>query len=102
MKGEGPQAFEALLVEIRRLTDEIHLLAGAVLNGRQAAEYIGISVRNLHTLVRKGKIKRVALSENRFGFRRAELESYAAKNEKAVTDDTEAVVDRLYAEANGD
>lgn len=102
MKDEVPRILETLLVEVQELRGEIRYLTGGILNCERAADYLGISARNLHELVRRGRIKRVTLSQNRFGFCREELERYAAEQEETYTDPTEAVVERLYSEATGE
>ena len=67
------EILKALLVEVKELRSEMRSAKGGVLSCREAAQYLGISQRNLYSLLRQGKIKRVALSQSRFGFRRAEL-----------------------------
>jgi excisionase family DNA binding protein len=93
---------KALLVEVRELRNAVRLANGGMFRCEEAASYLGISQRNLYSLVREGEIRRVALSQNRFGFRRSELDRYAAEHEDVYRDDTDAVVDRLFSEANGD
>jgi len=96
------EILKALLVEVRNLRSEMRFANGGVLSCEEAASYLGISPRNLYHLVRQGKIRRVGLSQNRFGFRRVELDRYASEHEEVLSDDTDAVVNRLFAEANGD
>lgn len=88
-----------LINEVRKLRTEMRALTGAVMNREQAATYLGISVRNLHELVKQGLLKRVALSTGRYGFRREELDRYLASHENLYCDDGIETVDRLYAEA---
>jgi Helix-turn-helix domain len=76
-----------LLHEVRDLRADLRALTGAVLNREQAAGYLGLSVRNLHELVKRGLVKRVTLSTGRYGFRREELDRYLEENEHAILDD---------------
>jgi len=102
LEDSSTEILKALLVEVRKLRSEVRSANGGVLSCEEAANYLGISQRNLYYLLRQGKIKRVVLSPNRFGFRRVELDQYVVEHEEVLGDDAEAVVDRLFAEANGD
>ncbi|MBI5090903.1 MAG: helix-turn-helix domain-containing protein [Candidatus Hydrogenedentes bacterium] len=79
-KATGDAMMAALIEEVRGLRADLRALTGAVLNREQATSLLGISVRNLHDLVKQGSIKRVALSTGRYGFRREELDRYLSKN----------------------
>jgi excisionase family DNA binding protein len=90
-----------LLGEVKALRAEMKAARRAVLTRDEASDYLGISPRTLHSLVSEGKIKRVSLSEGRFGFRREELDRYAIEHEAAHEDVAESNGKRIYASAMG-
>jgi hypothetical protein len=56
-----------------------------VLKRTDAASYLGISERTLHSLRLEGKIKAVHLSPGRFVYRREELNRFLEDNERVFS-----------------
>ena len=81
-----PSTNEAILERLNSIEALLRVQNRATLRAKEAAEFLGVCPRTLHELVKAGKIKRVQLSDGRFGFRREEMERYAIENEAFYAD----------------
>jgi excisionase family DNA binding protein len=66
--------FEELLRRIVR--EELAEAREGWMNGREAAEYIGVSTDQLHNLVSEGRLPRHGQKGQRLRFRRCDLDAY--------------------------
>lgn len=78
-------SFSELLDEVKALRKDLRAARRGVLTREEAADYLRISVRNLHDLRSDGRIKAVQLSPARHGCRREELERFLEENEAGIS-----------------
>lgn len=95
---------ESIIQELKSIRAEIRVFSGAALSRTQAAGYLGVSVRTLDELCRRGKLRRVSLTSDRgkwgrYVFRVQELDSFLKRNEGKMPDSSEAEAQRIFDEA---
>ena len=86
---------EKILERLSSIEALLRVQNRATLRAKEAAEFLGVCPRTLHDLVKAGRIKRVQLSNGRFGFRREEMVRYACENEAFYADTDKAWLDAI-------
>lgn len=99
MNADERELLSTVLQEVRTLRAELKVSHRAVLSREEAAEYLGISPRSLHSLFERGELKRVEMGPGRVGYRREELHRYVVEHETVFQDTTQERGKQLYSEA---
>ena len=95
---------ETIIEELRKIRAEIRFSSGAALTRTQAADYLGVSVRTLDELCRRGRLRRVSLTSDtgkwgRHVFRVQELDSFLKQNEGKMPESSETAAQEIFDEA---
>ncbi|MCC6696303.1 MAG: helix-turn-helix domain-containing protein [Candidatus Hydrogenedentes bacterium] len=99
MNQEEREVLDTVLQEIQMLRADLKVSQRPILTREEAADYVGISARSLHSLFEAGELKRVEMGQGRVGYLREELNRFLKANEVHYHDEIGERGKRLFRES---
>lgn len=93
----GQEQYEAIMARLDRLEELIGRASSPVMDARECARYVGVSLGSLYRMTSERKIPHYKMGENRLLFNREEIDRWMMRERVRTRDElrTEAAVRTL-------